>query len=348
MKTDKYTPAILPLMAAAAILLAGSCQKSRDAAIHGTMDVVLNIGTQGSISLATKAGDDNNAEPYEGIRTLRAIVVSSESSTGGRRLLYNEKHTVDGSQAPEKAVLSTSLVLHDIPVGPANIYLIANEESIGMEYNSETLLSQEYFDDEKLLLLDKGWAHFQKDYEGIAAYGLPMSGLAENVTIESGMSAVSMTLYRVVVKLNLAVENGTSSNMTLNWVEFGNFISDRVYLFPHLQLDVPDSTLYKNLRYPENGDLGQSLSPGTTADMPSVYIYPNYAYKDPVGSNPYTLSLATDRKEYSPSQLSANMNSMPRNTQYNITARITASATISIRYEKVPWTAMTVEVPPFE
>ena len=313
-----------------------------------TVTLTLNIGTQSSGSASTRA-DDPNVLPYEGIRTLRVLVISDATDPKDRKILYNQKHDIDRSTSPTSATLSASLTLPDIPAGMASIYLIANEESIGIEYTDKVLTEDTYKDDNKLLLLDEGWNHFPKTYSEIATYGLPMSGRYEHIDINANNTNFSIALERAVVKLHLTVENATSANLTLQWVKFGNFISDRVYLFRQQDLDIPSTTLYKELRYPEaeSETLNETLANKAQTQWRPVYIYPNFAYKDPTGSNPYTLSLATDQKEYSPSLLSANINFMVRNTQFNILARITASATINIDYSYVPWENKDVEVPPF-
>lgn len=324
-----------------------SCEKSLSGEEGETVDIVLQIGMKSSDGASTKA--DENVLPYEGIRTLRVLVISDAEQPTDRKILYNEKQVIDSSDDPTSAKLSASLTLKDIPVGKASIYLIANEESIGIEYTDSVLMDPKYKYDNKLLLLDEGWKHFPKTYDEIAEYGLPMSGRVEGVDISSSSTKISVELERAVVKLHLTVENATSDVLVLNWVKFGKFISDRVYLFRQSELDIPSDTEYKELRYPEDesNTLNVTLAVKAQTEWNPVYIYPNFAYKDPTGSNPYTLSLATDNKVYSPSLISSNMNSMVRNTQFNILARITASATIDISYSYVRWTDVNVDVPPF-
>lgn len=324
-----------------------SCEKSLSGEEGETVDIVLQIGMKSSDGASTKA-DNPNVLPYEGIRTLRVLVISGAEQTTDRKILYNEKQVIDSSDDPTSAKLSDSLTLNDIPVGKASIYLIANEESIGIEYTDSVLMDPKYKYDNKLLLLDEGWMHFPKTYDEIAQYGLPMSGRVEGVDISSS-TTIPVELERAVVKLHLTVENATSDTLVLEWVKFGKFISDRVYLFRQSELDIPLGTNYKELRYPEDesNKLNVTLAEKAQTEWNPVYIYPNFAYKDPTGSNPYTLSLATDKKEYSPSLISSNMNSMVRNTQFNILARITASATIEISYSYVPWTDVDVDVPSF-
>lgn len=326
-----------------------ACQQEDDlpSGDNNTVTLTLNIGTQ-STDVSARATDPN-VEPYEGIRTLRALVISYAADPKARKILYNEKHTIDNSTAPKEAKLSAQLKLENIPVGQASIYLIANEESIGTKYTSDKLMSPTYIDDNKLLLLDEGWQHFPKTYEDIAEKGLPMSGKTEGVTISPDTKSFSVTLERAVVKLHLTVENATTGDMTLDWVKYGEFISNRVYMYRTQQLDIPQDTKYKGQRFPQNDNetLNETLPAGQKTKWNSVYIYPNFAYKNPVGSNPYTLALKTDKKEYPPSLIDNNINSMIRNTMVNITARITASASISIGYEYVPWTDVIVNVPPF-
>lgn len=324
-----------------------SCEKSLSGEEGETVDIVLQIGMKSSDGASTKA--DENVLPYEGIRTLRVLVISDADDPTDRKILYNNKHKIDVNNKPTSATLSTNLPLENIPVGQASIYLIANEESIGIEYTDSVLMDSTYKDDNKLLLLDEGWEHFPKTYGEIAECGLPMSGRVEDVDISSSSTKIPVELERAVVKLHLTVENATSDELVLEWVKFGKFISDRVYLFRQSELDIPSDTEYKELRYPEDesNTLNVTLAEKAQTEWNPVYIYPNFAYKDPTGSNPYTLSLATDKKVYSPSLISSNMNSMVRNTQFNILARITASATIDISYSYVPWTDVNVDVPPF-
>lgn len=314
-----------------------------------TTTFTLNIGTQeSSASISRNQSSDTNLLPYEGIRTLRVLVISDNEDPKQRKILYNAKHTIDNNESPTEAKLSAKLTLENIPVGKSSIYLIANEESIGMEYTDNVLTEDKYKEDNKLLLLDEGWLHFPKTYDEISKTGLPMSGKIENVDIQSGMADQTIYLERTIVKLRLTVENATSGNLNLKWIKFGKFISDRVYMYPTLALDIPNSTLYKELRNPENeGEyLNTPLGPTNKTEI-YMYIYPNFAYKDPIGSNPYTLALETDKKLYQPSLIGNNINSMRRNTYVDITARITASTTISVDYQFVGWKSADIEVPPF-
>lgn len=327
-----------------------SCRKHEVMYTGETTTVTLNIGTQGDMSVSTRA-EDPNVMAYEGIRTLRIIIVSPEDDPAGQRILYNEKRTVDEA-TPTEALLETSVTIENIPVGPASIYVIANEESIieGEGYTNAVLESPEYINNNKLLVLDDEWQFFPKRYDEIAEYGLPMSGRLENTTIQANV-ALSMELVRAVVKIHLTVENATRDDLTLKWVKFGKFISDRVFMFREegVSLDIPENTQYKEQQYGSDDEpMGVTLAANAETDWNPIYILPNWAFKDQSGPNPYTLALATDRKNYEASQFAANLNAMVRNTQFNITARITASANIEITYEQVPWTEISIDIPDFD
>lgn len=336
---------ILPAVWALLALCTGCGQESpldMPASAAETTTLTLHVGTQSPSASVTTKADDPNVLPYEGLRTVRVIITDDSN----QRIEHNEIYEVDSSEAPAEAILNTTLTLQDVPVGPANIYVIANEESLGMVYNDQALLDN----DKKLEVVDDDWSHFPKTYDDIAANGLPMSAKLENQTISAGMPGISIQLDRAVVKLHLTVENATSGDLTLKWVKFGKFVSDRFYMFREQNLDIPTDTQYKELQYgDDNSPMDVTLAPnGVRTSWNPVYIYPNFAYKDPTGSNPYTLTLNTGVKEYGPSSLGRNLNSLVRNTQFNILARITATATVTISYEYVPWEKVEIDVPSFD
>lgn len=339
---------ILPAVGVLMALCTGCGQESpldMPASAAETTTLTLHIGTQSPSASVTTKADDSNVMPYEGLRTVRVIITYDSN----QRIGYNVKHLVDGSQAPTEAVLNTTLTLQDVPVGEANIYVIANEESLEMEYNNTNLLAN--VKNKKLEVVDSIWSHFPKRYVDIADHGLPMSAKLENQTISANMSdGISIKLDRAVVKLHLTVENATSGDLTLKGVKFGEFVSDRFYMFREQNLDIPAGTQYKELQYGgDESPMDVTLaSNGAKTDWNPVYIYPNFAYKDPTGSNPYTLTLSTGVKEYGPSSLGRNLNSLVRNTQFNILARITATATVTISYEYVPWEEVEIGVPSFD
>ena len=335
---------LLPVLGAILVFCAG-CEQDipiSPATDGETTTLTLHVGTQSPSASVTTKADDSNVLPYEGLRTVRVIITYDNNA----RIGYNVKHTVDNSNAPTTAVLNAKLTLQDVPVGNANIYVIANEESLGMVYDDQTLLAN--VKNKKLEVVDDDWSQFPKRYIDIKEHGLPMSQ-AITATIASDMQGLSIQLDRAVVKLHLTVENATTDELTLQWVKFGQFISDRFYMFREQNLDIPADTQYQQLQYGSDADpMAVTLAENSQTEWNPVYIYPNYAYKNPTGSNPYTLTLKTELKEYGPSSLGQNMSFLIRNTQLNILARITASATISISYNFVPWVKEEIDVPSFD
>ena len=128
-------------------------------------------------------------------------------------------------------------------------------------------------------------------------------------------------------------------------IVFLQFVQEYPVFFP----DIPAVCRYKEQQYgSDNEPMNVTLAANAKTNWDPIYILPNWAFQNPSGSNPYTLALATDRKNYDASQFADNLNAMIRNNQFNITARITASASIEITYEQVPWTEVTIDVPDFD
>ena len=116
-----------------------------------------------------------------------------------------------------------------------------------------------------------------------------------------------------------------------------------------VSLDIPVNTQYKDRQYGSDDEpMNVTLAANAKTNWNPIDILPNWAFKDQSGPNPYTLALRTDKKSYEASQFAANLNAMVRNTQFNITARITASANIEISYEQVDWTEVNIGVPEFD
>lgn len=331
------------------MFLAAGCSEKHLLDAQGTTTVTLNAGLVSLSSPFTKSGgtEDSNVLPYEGLRTLRVIIISKADTPEARRILYNEKFDVE-ELSPEditKPKLSASVTLEDVPMGPASVYVIANEESIidvGEDgtggYTDEILMGDTYKADNKLLVRNtESQKHFPKRYEDIGNYGLPMSGRDENVTITEN-AQIGITLTRAVVKLNLQVVNATTETINLNKVAFGPFVSDRVYMFrAHSQsLDIPTGTEYQELVYDSNSvpPLYVPIEQNKSTSWMPVYIYPNNAPRQTPSR--YSITLGTDNKEDGYESV-LGISYMIRNTQFNITATITARAMVEITYSQVPW-----------
>ena len=187
-----------------------SCQKQQVSEVQ-TGSVSLSIGLPGSLDVEdgpwTRAYVD--ASQYEGIKTLRLIVISGTPDQEDRKILYNQK--VEGLENAS----SYKTTIPNLPVGQMSFYAIANEESIGMTYDDETILvnlidGPENAGRRKLLFKDESRQYFPCTGRNIEEKGLPMSGyITENIT---GDQNIEIELFRSVVKLALVVENTTKSS----------------------------------------------------------------------------------------------------------------------------------------
>lgn len=331
-------------IALSAILLSfvfSACEDDKPEAISvgGTTTVTLHVGTESDEPTITTRADDAYSQ-YEGIRTLR--IIATIDTDGGREIIYNEKVKNDAQNTKEETV-----TIPDMPIGErVTFYAIANEESLGMTYTNNVIQGDltSVGNSRKILFIDESTPHkFPKFNNEIAASGLPMTGRLEATIAEDASLALSMV--RSVVKFLLTVENGTGADITLTNAQFGPFAGDRFYLFREVNLDVPDNT-----KYAEFGHLNQEgvTIPATeTKVVLAAYIYPTFAFSSGTNS-PYTLALTTKANSYGALVFAPGVNSFTRNTQVNITARITTEVGIKINFRVAGWDEYTVEVPPFE
>lgn len=327
------------------LMCLASCDKF-STYVHTTADVGIVIGLPGNLDIEegpwTKAGDDYvDASQYEGVRTLRIIVTSGDPAD--RTILYNSKVTGLDDVAYYKTTIP------DLPCEKLTFYAIANEESLGMTYNDETIKSN-LADNHKLLFTDVTTPlHFPAKGPDIVKNGLPMSGYT---TVElTGNRTVNIDLYRSVVKLALVVENATSEPVTLKKVDFGNFFGDMFYMFRDLTLDVPDDIKYTRMSY-ENLDI---VIPGVSDDAAepytntlSLYFYPTHPPFGANGSSPFTICVQTENNSYPTQVFAPNTSFFVRNTQVNLRARITTTVGITLDFNVAAWDDKPVEVPPFE
>lgn len=307
----------------------------------GTSDVQLNIDLSGNLDVEetpwTKAeGDYVDASKHEGVRTLRIIVTSGAPES--RTILYNNK--VTGLEN----ISTYTTTIENLPHEALTFYAIANEESLSMTYDNNTI-TDNLANNHKLLFMDVADPkHFPARGPDIVDNGLPMSGYTA-VTL-TGDKSVTIDLYRSVVKLALVVENATKSDVTLRKVSFGEFFGDRYYMFRDLALDVPDGIQYSDMIYdnleiviPGVADDGSSDS---FTDTLTAYFYPTHPQFDGNNNSPFTIGFETGSPDspyvYEPQVFAPNTAFFVRNTQVNLHARITTTVGIELSFEVAPWT----------
>lgn len=338
-KTPVHIISCILVCLSAALLT--SCQKQVSEVQTGS--VSLSIGLPGSLDVEdgpwTRAYVD--ASQYEGIKTLRLIVISGTPDQEDRKILYNQK--VEGLENAS----SYKTTIPNLPVGQMSFYAIANEESIGMTYDDETILvnlidGPENAGRRKLLFKDESRQYFPFTGRNIEEKGLPMSGyITEDIT---GDQNIKIELYRSVVKLALVIENTTKSPVALKKVSFGEFFADRYYMFRETTLDVPDATLYdgKEYLYPNI----EEIQPGGKTEPLSLYFYPTHPIFSG-GDSPFTIGIETEGVDYGQMLFAPNTAFFVRNTQINLLAQITTTVGIVLDFTVKPWDPYKVDVPSF-
>lgn len=327
------------LVCLSAVLLT-SCQKQVSEVQTGS--VSLSIGLSGSLDVEdgpwTRAYVD--ASDYEGIKTLRLIVISGTPDQVDRKILYNKK--VEGLENAS----GYQTTISNLPLGQMSFYAIANEESIGMTYDDQTILdnlieSPENDGRRKLLFKDESRQYFPCTGRNIVDNGIPMSGYTtENIT---GDQNIKIELFRSVVKLALVIENKTKSSVALKKVSFGEFFADRYYMFRETTLDVPDDALYggKEYSYPDI----KEIQPGGRTETLSLYFYPTHPIFSG-GDSPFTIGIETEGVDYGQRLFAPNTAFFVRNTQINLLAQITTIG-IVLDFTVQPWDPYEVDVPSF-
>lgn len=318
-----------------------ACEDDKPEAISvgGTTTVTLHVGTESDEPTITTRADDAYSQ-YEGIRTLR--IIATIDTDGGREIIYNEKVKNGAQNTKEETV-----TIPDMPIGEhVTFYAIANEESLGMTYTNDVIQGdlESVGNSRKILFKEETEPYkFPKFNDEIAVLGLPMTGKSD-ATIAEGAS-LTLPMARSVVKFLLTVENGTGADITLTSAQFGPFSGDRFYLFREVNLDVPDDTEYDVFGY--SNQEGVTIPAAGTNVVLAAYIYPTFAFSAGT-DNPYTLALTTKANNYGALVFAPGKNSFTRNTQVNITARITTEVGIQIDFRVAGWDSYTVDVPPFE
>lgn len=274
------------------------------------------------------------------INLLRVIILSQGATS------INQTFTADD-------LTGGSITIDNVPVGPVQMYVIANEASLGKDYSDLKTLQDDIepetgkvhiHDDERACFPKRG---SEMDFD---VKGLPMEWMGQ-LTIDPPTGTpqeIEVNLVRAVAKLNITMNNALSAPITINGMSFGAFFGDCLYLFHTNNLDVPDDTHYAEMSYTENISIPIK---GNSSETLALYIYPSFAWKNAAQVSPYTIGFTTAagityRQQSFVDQWGA-LNSIARNTQVNISATLRTDTHIEIDFKVVPWEENTVDVPPF-
>lgn len=267
-KTNRYISLLLALVFAAGL---SSCIKEDYADStkndKATVSLVFDTRAPGVDGQTVQAGSN------EGIKTLRVIIVDSESSTVNVNKLYNYS-------AEAGPVETKTLTIMNLPVGQKDFYVIANEGSVEMNgIDLDTWQEKGTFDDsDKNELLQAVIASGFPKTE-IAELGLPIAGVkSENITGTEDQ-VIEIPITRAVAKMELTLTNNTGASFQLDQVVMGSFFPNMTYLFPGNAL--PESVKYTAHTFETNA----------TLDEGATKTFCFYFYESNAGENAYTIQL---------------------------------------------------------
>lgn len=275
-KTNRYISLLLALVFAAGL---SSCIKEDYA------DSTKNDKATVSLVFDTRApgvdGQTVQAGPNEGIKTLRVIIVDSESSTVNVNKLYD--YSAEAGPVEVK-----TLTIMNLPVGQKDFYVIANEGSVEMndiDLNAWQEKGTFNESDKNELLQAVIASGFPKTDAEIAELGLPIAGWqSENITGTEDQ-VIEIPITRAVAKMELTLTNNTGASFQLDQVAMGSFFPNMTYLFPGNAL--PEGVEYADHTFDTNA----------TLDEGATETFCFYFYESNAGENAYTIRL-NDGSEY--------------------------------------------------
>lgn len=276
-------------------------------------------------------GSTVQGEAGEGIKTLRVIIVDK----GTNHVDVNEKRNL--VDAGESEFIKTLTILH-LPTGNKSFYVVANEESVGLDLEQSLPEGSYYESADTTAFLQKVIESTNFPRTDIAAQGLPIAGMAyANITGTEDQN-INIPITRVVAKMELTLTNATGEAFTLSQVTLGNFFPANTYLFPQqTPLTLPDgATPYTGHTFTENA----TWNDGQT----QTFTY--YFYESSAGSGAYTIAL-NDGSDYAAAPIMVDdtpLAFIARNTQLKVTGTIESLETevsLSLKVVVMLWGEVT-------
>lgn len=346
--------AAMTITAIAFLLCACSREDVNQSSDGLTTTISLNIPMLSSSSRATI---DGSAEEND-IHNLRVIILKQ----GAESINQTFENVSSGS----------TLEIENVPVGQVEMYVIANEASLGKDYSDVISLKDDVVtvnNSKKVLIIDENRTHFPKRGSEFPATGLPMSWMNKTLTINPPQynadnniipQKIDVKLQRCVAKLNITMTNvSTEEDIVIDEMNFGAFFGDKLYLFQETNLDVPANSFYvsksyENLKEPDDPTKeGITISKNNGSKNLVLYIYPTFAWTDSSKPSPYTIGFKTKtgvvyKPQYFINDYNNAFNSIPRNKQVNINAILSKSKVVDLIFSVEKWNEINVEVPSFD
>lgn len=328
-----------------AVLLCQACTGTdpQDITEERTTTIYLQLPQPDAGTRMSPSYETDLRELEKKIYTLRVILLSqagTNKSTTINRLFTNVNS-------------GGSLAIKNVPVGDAQLYVIANEASIGQDYSDIVNLQKQVVDvnnSRKVLITDTDNQYFPiRGSELLAAEkGLPMSWMNKNLKVSENMK-IDVDLERCVSKVRMQIQNDFSEPIQIKTVSFGAFFGNSFYLFREEALDVPNKTTYNEQVYDKSGDY--PIAPNES-EVLICYFYPSFAWTRDTEASPYTIGFETQNGFYPKMAFldskGDEYNSIPRNKQININVTLSGATRVNIDFEVVEWTERTITVPDFE
>lgn len=318
-----------------------ACNKTEDLQYSGeTATIRLKIPQLEVISRVDVAGDEN------AINNLRVIILSKNAGSINKLFTSADLGSTSGGV----------ITIENVPVGEVQMYVIANEGGLGLDYSDLATLQKQVITapetgTKKVLFQDEHREYFPKRGSQFPSAGLPMSWMNKSLVIESPsetVQTIDVELLRAVAKLNIVMNNTTDGDIIIQEVNLGGFFANSLYLFRETNLDVPQNTGYVTWDFE---DLAINVSAKSKETM-VCYVYPSFAWKNIADPCPYEIGFKiSDAPPYEKRNFVQNgkeLNSIERNKQININATLSEPANFKLTFSVEPWTPVTVNVPPFD
>lgn len=336
-KTKQYISLLLAAFMATGL---SSCIKEDYA---GASDETATVNLVFDTRASGQDGDKVQGEANEGIKTLRVIIVDTEKGI----VDVNETRDFSSDGGDE---FTKTLTILGLPAGKKSFYIVANEESVGLELNS-SLPKGEINLSDTLQFLQTLVESENFPHTDIAAKGLPIAGTASANITGAEDQMIEIPITRAVAKFVLYITNESGQAFDLTNVNFGRFVADRTRLFP-------DQSTVQDISYNE---WNASCTTSVSADADGAEaVFTGYIYETgTLEAEDFTLSLTSSTAGFEALETpvlinfsQAGRNYINRNEQVEIHATVNVNREVKVDDLKilvVPWDDNhIIEVPPFE